>query len=648
MRYSILLAAVLLTISGVILATQAVAQQPPCCAPSLSAQDPTPTATKVCPTLEPEMQAIPEDDWYRYQGDDTAGDHKTRNAYCGQACVAMAIEKVTGKPIKITLIADHVGKESDEKTDSNDLKVALDKWGVDYIPIRDMSTMSQAVRDRGHIVIAVVKMSKMTEEGPDCDGKGNSPEQHCHKYRSHSGGHWMVVHTLTDDAEWVIVHDPYVFRSPPDRTYWYSNGLPKGRNRYYLYSEFQGAFEYYNQPALEITGPDWYRYQGEDSAGAHKDENAYCGQTCLAMAIQYLTEQTIPISRIVSRAGAGPDQVLGYQDMKKALGDWEVDYEAIQDMGALRQAVQDRRNIALARIDMSKISRGSDLGKTKADARKHYDKYADPHYDPPSSHWVVVRGMTEDRWGKWVIVHDPYVFDDDIYRYSRDRDMPRGRNRYYAYSEFESALASDAVLEITGLAGTETPLAPVLYKQSEFAILEPGEAIEIYFILLNAGSQTWEAGHYALVNVNDQPLGAPSQMALDVDVPSRSRVTWRFSITAPAVPCVYRSEWRFSYDGDLFGPSLWTSVIVIPGDSGDLAELIRSLIEDALQRGEEWLERQWEELRRQIIEMIEAEMERRAEEFNRDLCGGPAATMIISLAVVWLGRRRSRVANRNR
>jgi hypothetical protein len=187
-----------------------------------------------------------------------------------------------------------------------------------------------------------------------------------------------------------------------------------------------------------------------------------------------------------------------------------------------------------------------------------------------------------------------------------------------------------------------------LCEQSEFPILEPGQETEIYFTLQNIGSQTWQSGHYALVNVNHLPLGARPQMALDVDVPPGSPVTWRFSITAPGVPGIYRTEWRFSYDGRLIGPPLWTDVIVVPGGSDDLPEIIRRLIEEARQDAEEWLEQQWEELRRQIIEMIWAEIIRQLDEFLAQLCGGSAATVVLSLPVLWISRRRSSVGNRER
>jgi hypothetical protein len=193
---------------------------------------------------------------------------------------------------------------------------------------------------------------------------------------------------------------------------------------------------------------------------------------------------------------------------------------------------------------------------------------------------------------------------------------------------------------------TGAPRLPAVYEQSESPILEPGEETEIYFALQNIGSDTWESGHYALVNVNGLPLGAPSQMALDVDVPSGSPVTWRFSVTAPVAPGIYRTEWRFSYDGQLIGPLLWTDIIVIPGGSDDLAGIIRSMIEEARREAGERIDELWEELRRRILEMIWAEIVRQIQESLDELCGGSAAATILPLSALWLGHRRSRVGNR--
>jgi hypothetical protein len=383
---------------------------------------------------------------------------------------------------------------------------------------------------------------------------------------------------------------------------------------------------------------DCYRYQGEDSVGEpDKESNAYCGQTCVAMVIQYVRGQSIPISEIVRYVGKGRYQFTDVEDLKEALDNWQIESTNVTDMEAIRRAVQDRGHMVISVVDMSEIeTEGSDYEKGGTDPREHCSKYIS--YD--SGHWVVVHGITSD--GQWVIVHDPDVFDGNpLYWYSDE--TPKGKTRYYLYSEFEDALdaISEDALEITG--GSDPTIEVTLFEQPEFPILEPGEETEIYFALQNTGSEVWRAGHYALVNVNGVPLGACPQMALNVDVPSGEAVGWRFAATAPLLPGIYRTEWRFSYNGQLTGPLLWTDVIVVPGGGDDLAAVIRGMIEEARQDAENWIEEQWEELRRQIIEMIWAEICRRVREFFDKVCCGSAATIFLFLPVLWLSHRQSRV-----
>jgi hypothetical protein len=590
------------------------------------------------------METMPEDDWYR-----TQGEYSGENQTCGQACVAMVIEKVTTESPSVADIVDHIGVPADEKTDWNDLKIGLEKWGVDYVPITSTTQVSQAIRDRDHPAIAVVAMNAIGE-GPDCNDPDAGLEQHCHKYVTYDGGHWMIPHTISGDGTWVIAYDPYVFARD---VYWYLGdleGVPKGWNRHYLYSEFGDAFEALHNPALEIIGPDWYRYQGEESVGGERAENNYCGQTCVAMAIQYVTEWNVGIDELVREAGAGSEEVLTNRALSEALDNWDMTYEPIRDMSALREAVHERRNIAIAKIDMSEISAGNDFEDANTDPRDRHGKYAEPSGEAQAEHWVVVKGITADD-GRRVIVHDPYVFDEDIYRYAGD--MWKGRNRYYAEDEFEDALVDGSAVEITG--SSRPRLAVTLHEQSTLLILRPGEVGEVFITVQNTGWDTWEAGHYSLVNINGVPLGAPLQeMAQDVDVPLGATVSWVFPVTAPAEGGLHDSEWQLSHNGQLLGDSYTIDVLVATADVFDpatLPELWQVLKEqtgewleigqeELLRQAEEWLESQEDELRRRILEVIEAEKERLWEGIVDALCGGPAATIAGFLAVAWLGRRR--------
>lgn len=520
-------------------------------------------------------------------------------------------------------------------------------------------------------------------------------------------------------------------------------------------------------PKPALTQHDWYRHQGAPDSKCTKD----CGPTSVAMAIQFATGKEVRIEDI--RKSMTDDRCVdtGPNDWGRALNQdkWEVNGEEttgmsvkhreITGMEAVVRAVNDW-HIVIVPVRMHIIDEGEDIYKSEDDSEddpKYYKNRYVNFSKPPGDHVLVVKGISIENGGKWVIVYDPNVWGKSGKKYYYSNGEPKGKNRYYDYDQFKDAFEAlgnkaieiletpsgsggcadyshtgvvlfdsvdcdgskrefSAPLGLINLSDTEwndrvrsihidsgwsmkvyqhergrgaskcvtrslwdflldlskvrfensdilvdgeissievfhdsacgKGLAPVLYGQSEFPILEPSEEIEIYFTLLNAGSQTWEAGHYTLVNVNGQPLGARPQMALNVDVPSGSPVPWPFSVTAPVVPGVYRTEWRFSYDGQLIGPLLWTEVIVVPPGSDDLAGIIRSMLEEARRDAEDWIEKQWEELRRRIIEMIEAEIRRRIEEFLGELCGGSVATMILCLSVLWLGHRRSGVGNR--
>jgi hypothetical protein len=392
------------------------------------------------------------------------------------------------------------------------------------------------------------------------------------------------------------------------------------------------------EPTIQATPSrsDWYLYQGEAS-----DINDYCGQTCVAMAIQYVRGiqyakgTKVPLLRtIVSEVGKNSDEFTVSEDLKPPLDKWQVESKYLTDMDTISQAIQNREHIVIVPLEMTAIPEGADLGDGETDPREHCYKYVD--YD--LGHWVVAHRITDD--GNWVIVYDPYVFDRDIYWYrGKVGELPKGWNRYYPYPEFKSAFDKNGAQALEIIGGSDPAIELSLHKQPEFPVLEPGEETEIYFELQNTGSEVWRTGRYVLVNVNNKPLGARSPMALSVDVPSGQLLGWRFSITGPLVPGVYRTEWEFSYDGRPVGPLIWTDVIVVPPDSDDLAGIIHSMIEEARQEAEEEFEERWEELRRQIIEMIWARM-------IELICGAPIASMALLFSALWLNQQRSAILSK--
>jgi len=186
-------------------------------------------------------------EWYRYQGESDSN-NPSRNSDCGPACVAMAIQFTTQQRISIKDISKVIGHSG--TTALSELKKPLKHWGVSYTVLDRLEDVIQAVNQRSHIVICPVRMSAFSY-GPDRDGVSSSSVHHFSKYRTYEGGHFLVVKGFSSDGKWVIVYDPLVFGTGAgDARYWYSNGVPKGKNRYYLVSEFRSAIAGWH--ALEI------------------------------------------------------------------------------------------------------------------------------------------------------------------------------------------------------------------------------------------------------------------------------------------------------------------------------------------------------------------------------------------------------------
>lgn len=196
-------------------------------------------------------------DWYRYQGASDSGACKSDN--CGPTSVAMAIQ--FGRNNLWRTIEDVrwvISKGVCGWTSVNDLRNALNyfEWPVNHTTITGMDEIRKAVNERGHIVIVPVIMSYITM----VNNYDDNPANHYHRYNDYNSGHFVVVKGISSDGNWVIVHDPNVWGGPGNTKYWYSNGQPKGKDRYYSYSEFTTAFARNGNNAIEIldtpTPPD--------------------------------------------------------------------------------------------------------------------------------------------------------------------------------------------------------------------------------------------------------------------------------------------------------------------------------------------------------------------------------------------------------
>ena len=196
-------------------------------------------------------------EWYRYQG---ASDSDKKGNDCGPACVAMAIQFIKNTFVPIRDIRNYIGPNT---ATSEQLKNSLQHWGISCTHLSAGSqNVIDAVNNRNHIVICPVKMLCFSP-GLDIDPESDDPALHYDRYCSFTEelqGHFIVVKGISDDGNWIIVYDPGVWGSYPYPKYWYSNGEPKGKERYYKLSEFSNAIssrgiEILAEPHPIITSP---------------------------------------------------------------------------------------------------------------------------------------------------------------------------------------------------------------------------------------------------------------------------------------------------------------------------------------------------------------------------------------------------------
>ncbi len=213
------------------------------CVASARAQKPSAdVTTEPCPITEIGREVTADHEWYRYQGEDsTLLDKEGMNPLCGQTCVAMAIQFVTGEEVPLKLILEDIPWGT---TDTNDLVKGLEKHGIGHTRIAngDMAKIEAAVNISGHIVIMWLKMSEITP-GLDYNTvrEQSAPGYRCGKYIPYGLGHWVIVKGISTDRKWVKVYDPDAFINGKGSPYWYSDGTAKGKDRYYPYSDLQNA-----------------------------------------------------------------------------------------------------------------------------------------------------------------------------------------------------------------------------------------------------------------------------------------------------------------------------------------------------------------------------------------------------------------------
>ncbi|MCL4459122.1 MAG: C39 family peptidase [Chloroflexi bacterium] len=186
-------------------------------------------------------------DWYRYQGEWDSGPNNRDN--CRVTAVAMAIQFSQNNVwVSIREIRDYL--QHGGPTSIFDAQKDLSHWGIRYKGLDTIHDVLESVR-RGHIVIVGMVMGDISE-GPDYLVAYSDPGQRYDRYYSYSGGHAIVVKGVSADGQWLTVYDPNVWDG--NGIYWYSDGTPKGKDRYYRTAEVATAMRHMGESpaALEI------------------------------------------------------------------------------------------------------------------------------------------------------------------------------------------------------------------------------------------------------------------------------------------------------------------------------------------------------------------------------------------------------------
>jgi hypothetical protein len=212
----------------------------------------------------------------------------------------------------------------------------------------------------------------------------------------------------------------------------------------------------------------------------------------------------------------------------------------------------------------------------------------------------------------------------------------------------------DRAVELT-LARLSTLSIPVLDSAvtaaPDFLSLAPGEATELIFEIQNTGSVSWLPGQgYALINTNEESLGASPVQTLASEIPPGNIAQWRIPITAPAQISLHWTEWQMAYDGAPFGDSASCLVAVVPegdieagidigallaqwleGLKQDIEDRFDQFLQDLADRFEEWLQRESERLLSELLESL-----------SQQCCGAALVAPGAVLLVGWASARRRR------
>ena len=190
----------------------------------------------------------------------------------------------------------------------------------------------------------------------------------------------------------------------------------------------------------------------------------------------------------------------------------------------------------------------------------------------------------------------------------------------------------------TGFPSDRLDYDSMIVTYPEYLVLGPGEVGTITIDIQNTGFLAWTAGgDFALVNTNEQTLGAAPVQLLSGEIPPGYISRWAISLQAPSQTGLYWTVWQMTNLGEPFGPEVTGLVIVTPDSETNLnpSLLFR-----------EWLDGLLNDLQRQISEWLRSEIERQAQELleslQKQLCGGSLLMPVTIILGTWVVRRKKR------
>ncbi len=183
--------------------------------------------------------------------------------------------------------------------------------------------------------------------------------------------------------------------------------------------------------SAQARGYDWYRYQGAPESGPVAHSN--CGPSCVAMGVQFATEQVVPIAEV--RSYIGGSSWTNVNDLLRALKHYGVVHQRLSSMSAVEAAIRDRGSVVLAHLWMHWITPGRDLQAPFSPPELSTGRY----YAYDQSHWVVLKGFSAD--GSAFVAYDPNVWDGNgVYWYANN--AAKGKDRLYPYAQVAGSIAA--------------------------------------------------------------------------------------------------------------------------------------------------------------------------------------------------------------